>query len=43
MNWISRWFYDRDMNFIVESGDFEVMVGNSSRDEDLNKINFSAK
>ena len=36
-------FYDRNMDFIVESGDFEVMVGNSSRDEDLKKINFTVR
>jgi len=26
------------MNYIVESGDFEIMVGNSSRDGDLQKV-----
>lgn len=31
-------FYDIDMNFVVEPGEFEIMVGNSSRDEDLQKI-----
>lgn len=36
-------FYDRDMNFIVEPGKFEVMVGNSSMDKDLKKINFEVK
>lgn len=30
-------FYDKKMNRIVESGDFEIMVGTSSRDEDLQK------
>jgi beta-glucosidase len=31
-------FYDIDMNYVVEAGEFEIMVGNSSRDEDLQKI-----
>ena len=31
-------FYDIDMNYVVEPGDFELMVGNSSRDEDLQKL-----
>ena len=31
-------FHDVDMNYIVESGDFEIMVGNSSRDGDLQKV-----
>ena len=31
-------FYDVDMNYLVEPGDFEIMVGNSSRDEDLVKL-----
>ncbi|MGO8674531.1 MAG: glycoside hydrolase family 3 N-terminal domain-containing protein [Limisphaerales bacterium] len=30
-------FYDLDMNYVVEPGEFEVMVGNSSRDEDLQR------
>jgi beta-glucosidase len=30
-------FYDVDMNYLVEPGEFEIMVGNSSRDEDLQK------
>ena len=28
-------FYDIDMNEVVEPGEFEIMVGNSSRNEDL--------
>ncbi|HTH36487.1 MAG TPA: glycoside hydrolase family 3 C-terminal domain-containing protein, partial [Pyrinomonadaceae bacterium] len=28
-------FFDIDMNYTVEPGEFEIMVGNSSRDEDL--------
>ena len=31
-------FDDIDMNYVVEPGDFEIMVGNSSRDEDLVKL-----
>ena len=31
-------FYDRNMDYTVEPGDFEIMVGNSSRDEDLSKV-----
>ena len=31
-------FYDLNMNYIVEPGEFEIMVGNSSRDEDLQKV-----
>jgi beta-glucosidase len=28
-------FYDKDMKWIVEKGEFEIMVGKSSKDEDL--------
>lgn len=31
-------FYDVNMKYGVEPGDFEVMVGNSSRDADLQKV-----
>ncbi|MEL6559993.1 MAG: glycoside hydrolase family 3 N-terminal domain-containing protein [Bacteroidota bacterium] len=31
-------FYDINMDFTVEPGDFELMVGTSSRDEDLKKV-----
>jgi beta-glucosidase len=31
-------FYDIDMNWVVEPGDFDVMVGNSSRDQDLTTV-----
>ncbi len=31
-------FYDINMKYVVEPGDFEIMVGNSSRDQDLQKI-----
>ena len=31
-------FYDVNMKYVVEPGDFEVMVGTSSRDQDLTKL-----
>jgi beta-glucosidase len=31
-------FYNIDMKYVVEPGEFEIMVGNSSRDSDLQKI-----
>jgi beta-glucosidase len=31
-------FYDINMKYAVEPGDFEIMVGNSSRDTDLQKV-----
>jgi beta-glucosidase len=31
-------FYDIKKNFVVEAGEFDVMVGNSSRNEDLKKV-----
>ena len=31
-------FYDIGMKYRVEPGDFEIMVGNSSRDQDLQKL-----
>lgn len=31
-------FFDINMEYLVEPGDFEIMAGNSSRDEDLTKI-----
>jgi beta-glucosidase len=36
-------FYDRNMNFVLEPGEFEVMVGNSSLDKDLKKVTFEVK
>ena len=30
-------FYNAEMKFVVEPGDFEIMIGTSSRDEDLQK------
>jgi beta-glucosidase len=31
-------FYDIDMKYSVEPGEFEIMLGNSSRDADLQKV-----
>lgn len=31
-------FYDIDMNYVVEPGDFQILVGSSSRDEDLRAV-----
>jgi beta-glucosidase len=31
-------FYDIAMKFVVEAGEFEIMVGSSSRDGDLQKV-----
>jgi len=31
-------FHNIDMKYVVEPGEFEIMVGNSSRDEDLQKV-----
>jgi beta-glucosidase len=31
-------FWDINMEYVVEPGDFEIMVGSSSRDEDLTKL-----
>lgn len=31
-------FYDVDMKYVVEPGEFEIMVGTSSRDVDLQKV-----
>lgn len=36
-------FYDIDMKYVVEPGDFEIMVGNSSRDQDLQKVTLRVK
>ncbi len=32
-------FFDVNMKYVVEPGDFEMMIGNSSRDADLTKLN----
>jgi beta-glucosidase len=31
-------FYDIDMKYVVEPGEFEIMIGTSSRDQDLQKV-----
>jgi beta-glucosidase len=31
-------FFDIDMKYVVEPGQFEIMIGNSSRDEELRKV-----
>jgi beta-glucosidase len=31
-------FYDLQMKYVVEPGEFEIMVGNSARDSDLQKV-----
>ncbi|HUY94353.1 MAG TPA: fibronectin type III-like domain-contianing protein, partial [Terracidiphilus sp.] len=31
-------FYDVNMKYVVEPGEFHLMAGNSSRDEDLKKV-----
>ena len=31
-------FFDIDMQYVVEPGDFTIMVGTSSRDEDLQRV-----
>jgi len=36
-------FYDVNMKYVVEPGEFEIMVGNSSRDVDLQKVVLQVK
>jgi beta-glucosidase len=36
-------FYDENMKYVVEPGEFEIMVGNSSRDVDLQKVVLQVK
>jgi len=31
-------FYNIDMDYVVEPGEFKIMIGNSSRDEDLQHV-----
>ncbi len=31
-------FYDIKMKYVVEPGDFQIMIGTSSRDADLTKL-----
>jgi beta-glucosidase len=35
-------FYDTRMKYVVEPGGFEIMVGNSSPDDDLQKVTLTA-
>jgi beta-glucosidase len=34
-------YYDSEMKYIVEAGEFNILIGNSSRDEDLKSTSFS--
>ena len=36
-------FYDVSMNYVVEPGEFAILVGNSSRDADLQKVTLLVK
>jgi beta-glucosidase len=36
-------FYNIDMKYVVEPGEFEIMVGNSSRDQDLQRLTLRVK
>jgi len=36
-------FFNVRMDYVVEPGDFEIMVGNSSRDEDLSKVTLTVE
>ena len=36
-------YYDSEMDYIVEQGDFDILVGNSSRDEDLKSVTFNVE
>jgi len=36
-------FYDAEMRFVVEPGAFEIMIGNSSRDGDLQRVLLAVK
>jgi beta-glucosidase len=36
-------FYDVDMRYVVEPGEFEILVGTSSRDVDLQKVVLTVK
>ncbi len=33
-------YYDAEMKYIVEAGQFDILVGNSSRDKDLKSVDF---
>jgi beta-glucosidase len=36
-------FYDVNMNYVVEPGEFAILVGSSSRDADLRKVTLLVK
>ncbi len=36
-------FYNIDMKYVVEPGEFEIMVGNSSRDQDLQRVSLRVR
>lgn len=36
-------FYDKDMNWVIEPGNFKIMVGGSSRNEDLKVVDLMVK
>ncbi len=36
-------FYDVNMNYVVEPGESAILVGNSSRDADLQKVTLLVK
>jgi len=36
-------YYDLEMKYIVEAGEFDILVGNSSRDEDLKSTSFNVE
>ena len=36
-------FWDINMNYVVESGEFEIMIGSSSANKDLNKVILNVK
>ena len=36
-------YYDTEMDYIVEKGDFDILVGNSSRDKDLKSVTFNVE
>ena len=36
-------FYDINMDYVVEPGEFTVMVGHSSRDEDLQEVKLTVE
>ena len=33
-------YYDSEMKYIIEAGEFDILVGNSSREKDLKRVSF---